>query len=165
MLVVWTIREELGPAATLWACRRPWKFEAAHHRRPLRNDDRDTKHPPQTLYNLKMSAQNSAGIQTLLDAEREAQKIVQQDRTKRVKDARSEAQKEIEEYKKEKEAEYQKFEKEHSSGNKKAEDDAKKDTDNKVKEVEDLGNKSGSKVVEQLITAVTNADPKPARAN
>lgn len=50
----------------------------------------------------------------------------------------------------------------HSSGNKKAEDDAKKDTDNKVKEVEELGNKSGSKVVEQLITAVTNADPKPA---
>ncbi len=51
----------------------------------------------------------------------------------------------------------------HSSGNKKAEDDAKKDTDNKVKEVEELGNKSGSKVVEQLITAVTNADPKPLR--
>jgi len=53
----------------------------------------------------------------------------------------------------------------HSSGNKKAEDDAKTETDNKVKEVEELGNKSGSKVVEQLITAVTNAEPKPARAN
>ncbi|KAF3042027.1 hypothetical protein E8E11_007836 [Didymella keratinophila] len=113
-----------------------------------------------------MSAQNSAGIQTLLDAEREAQKIVQQAReyrTKRVKDARSEAQKEIEDYKREKEAEYQKFEKEHSSGNKKAEDDAKKDTDNKVKEVEELGNKSGSKVVEQLIAAVTNANTKAPR--
>jgi vacuolar-type H+-ATPase subunit H len=34
------------------------------------------------------------------------------DRTKRVKDARNEAQKEIEEYRKEKESEYQKFEKE-----------------------------------------------------
>lgn len=34
------------------------------------------------------------------------------DRTKRVKDARSEAQKEIEEYRKEKEEEFQKFEKE-----------------------------------------------------
>jgi V-type H+-transporting ATPase subunit G len=34
------------------------------------------------------------------------------DRTKRVKDARSEAQKEIEDYRKEKESEYQKFEKE-----------------------------------------------------
>jgi V-type H+-transporting ATPase subunit G len=48
----------------------------------------------------------------------------------------------------------------HSSGNKKAEDDAKKDTDGKVKE---LGNKSGSKVVEQLIAAVTNAEPKPRK--
>lgn len=38
--------------------------------------------------------------------------LISEDRTKRVKDARSEAQKEIEEYKKEKEAEYQKFEKE-----------------------------------------------------
>ena len=109
--------------------------------------------------------------------------LTYEDRTKRVKDARSEAQKEIEEYKKEKEAEYQKFEKEvgmdlysttmsddrrlttiqHSSGNKKAEDDAKKDTDSKVKEVEDLGNKSGGKVVEQLINAVTNANTKPPR--
>ena len=44
------------------------------------------------------------------------------DRTKRVKDARNEAQKEIEDYRKEKEDEYQKFEKEvchprrHSAG-------------------------------------------------
>ncbi|CAN9398260.1 unnamed protein product [Alternaria alternata] len=126
------------------------------------------------------SAQNSQGIQTLLDAEREAQKIVQQENvinarhtllkqrsnlsrpgTKRVKDARSEAQKEIEDYRKEKESEYQKFEKEHSSGNQKAEEDAKKDTDAKVKEIDEIGNKSGSKVVDQLIEAVVNAHPKP----
>ncbi|KAI4209154.1 MAG: hypothetical protein LQ349_009573, partial [Xanthoria aureola] len=59
-----------------------------------------------------MSAQNSKGIQTLLDAEREAQKIVQKDRSKRVKDARSEAQKEIDDYRKQKEDEFHKFEKE-----------------------------------------------------
>jgi len=113
-----------------------------------------------------MSAQNSAGIQTLLDAERDAQKIVQQAReyrTKRVKDARNEAQKEIEEYRKEKEDEYQKFEKEHSSGNQKAEEDAKKDTDLKVKEINELGNKKGAEVVNQLITAVVNAHPEPLR--
>ncbi|KAF2638480.1 V-type ATPase [Massarina eburnea CBS 473.64] len=113
-----------------------------------------------------MSAQNSAGIQTLLDAEREAQKIVQQAReyrTKRVKDARSEAQKEIDDYRKEKENEFQKFEKEHSSGNKKAEDDAKVETDVKVKEIGQIGEKSGSEVVEQLITAVTNPKPEPPR--
>ncbi|OQV05929.1 hypothetical protein CLAIMM_10581 isoform 3 [Cladophialophora immunda] len=62
-----------------------------------------------------MSAQNSAGIQTLLDAEKEAQKIVQKAReyrTKRVKDAKTEAQKEIEEYRKKKEEEFKKFESE-----------------------------------------------------
>ncbi|KAF2246962.1 V-type ATPase [Trematosphaeria pertusa] len=114
-----------------------------------------------------MSAQNSVGIQTLLDAEREAQKIVQKAReyrTKRVKDARSEAQKEIEDYRKEKEAEFQKFEKEHSSGNKKAEEDAAKETDVKVKEIDAIGKKSGSKVVEQLVAAVTDAKPEPPRA-
>ncbi|KAH9880564.1 hypothetical protein IAQ61_000857 [Plenodomus lingam] len=113
-----------------------------------------------------MSAQNSAGIQTLLDAEREAQKIVQQAReyrTKRVKDARNEAQKEIEDYRKEKEAEYQKFEKEHSSGNQKAEEDAKKETDAKVKEIDELGKQKGGKVVEQLIAAVVNAHPEPPK--
>jgi V-type H+-transporting ATPase subunit G len=51
----------------------------------------------------------------------------------------------------------------HSSGNQKAEEDAKKDTDVKVKEIEDIGGKSGSKVVDQLITAVTNAKPEPPR--
>ncbi|KAH7138642.1 vacuolar ATPase [Dendryphion nanum] len=114
-----------------------------------------------------MSAQNSAGIQTLLDAERDAQKIVQKAReyrTKRVKDARSEAQKEIEEYRQQKEEEFQKFEKEHSSGNKKAEEDANKETDVKVKEIQELGKKSGSKVVDQLLTAVTTAKPEPPRS-
>jgi hypothetical protein len=38
--------------------------------------------------------------------------LIAADRTKRVKDARSEAQKEIEEYRKEKDEEFQKFEKE-----------------------------------------------------
>jgi len=51
----------------------------------------------------------------------------------------------------------------HSSGNKKAEDDAKKDTDKKVQEVDGIGKKSGSKVVEQLLTAVTTAKPEPPR--
>lgn len=51
----------------------------------------------------------------------------------------------------------------HSSGNQKAEEDAKKDTDAKVKEIEELGKKSGSKVVDQLIEAVVNAKPEPPR--
>ncbi|KAK7520514.1 vacuolar ATPase [Phyllosticta citriasiana] len=112
-----------------------------------------------------MSAQNSAGIQTLLDAEREAQKIVQKANVSqpesRVKDARSEAQKEVEEYKKQKEEEFKKFESEHSSGNQKAEEEANKETEAKLKDIKDIGSKSGSKVVEQLLAAVTDVKPEP----
>ena len=51
----------------------------------------------------------------------------------------------------------------HSSGNQKAEDDAKKETDVKVKEIEDIGDKSGGKVVDQLIAAVVSAKPEPPK--
>ncbi|KAG1632226.1 hypothetical protein G6F45_004261 [Rhizopus arrhizus] len=59
-----------------------------------------------------MSVSNSQGINTLLDAEREAAKIVQkakQYRVQRAKDARLEAAKEIENIKAQKNAEYQSF--------------------------------------------------------
>ncbi|KAF1988531.1 hypothetical protein K402DRAFT_25566 [Aulographum hederae CBS 113979] len=112
----------------------------------------------------KMSAQNSAGIQTLLEAEKEAQKIVQQAReyrTKKVKDARSEAQKEIDEYRKSKEDEFKAFEKEHSSGNKKEEEKSNTETEEKLKEIKELGNKTGSKVVDDLLKAITDVKPAP----
>ncbi|PYI32821.1 vacuolar ATP synthase subunit G [Aspergillus indologenus CBS 114.80] len=129
-----------------------------------------------------MSAQNSAGIQTLLDAEREAQKIVQQarectvaaptnvhsslidtfcsDRTKRIRDAKAEAQKEIEEYRKQKEDEFKKFEAEHSSGYKKAEEDANKEAEVKLQEIKDAGSEKGSKVVDDLIHALIDVKPE-----
>ncbi|MCJ1353010.1 MAG: H(+)-transporting V1 sector ATPase subunit G [Icmadophila ericetorum] len=107
-----------------------------------------------------MSAQNSAGIQTLLDAEREAQKIVQKDRTKRVKDARTEAQKEIDEYRKQKEDEFKKFEKEHSSGNTKAEEEAAADAEGQVKSIKEAGKKSGDKIVEGLLRVVMEVQPE-----
>ncbi|KIX94797.1 uncharacterized protein Z520_09487 [Fonsecaea multimorphosa CBS 102226] len=83
-----------------------------------------------------------------------------QDRTKRVKDAKSEAQKEIEEYRKKKEEEFKKFESEQSSGNKKAEDDANKDAEAKVKEIDQAGKNAGSKVVEDLIKTVMSPNPE-----
>ncbi|KAA8645584.1 uncharacterized protein ATNIH1004_007003 [Aspergillus tanneri] len=132
-----------------------------------------------------MSAQNSAGIQTLLDAEREAQKIVQQarecmefslvrninrsyfdsddlDRTKRVRDAKSEAQKEIEEYRNQKEAEFRKFEAEHSSGYKKAEDDANKEADVRLQEIKESADSKGGKVIDDLIHALVEVNPQPS---
>ncbi|KAJ5895574.1 Vacuolar (H+)-ATPase G subunit [Penicillium taxi] len=107
-----------------------------------------------------MSAQNSAGIQTLLEAEREAQKIVQSYRTKRIRDAKAEAQKEIEEYRAQKEAEFKKFEAEHSSGFKKAEDEASQEAEDKLKEIKTAGQKQGDKVVADLIKAATNVKPE-----
>ncbi|KAK5170939.1 uncharacterized protein LTR77_004083 [Saxophila tyrrhenica] len=106
-----------------------------------------------------MAAQNSAGIQTLLDAEREAQKIVQKDRTKRVKDARSEAQKEIEEYRQKKDEEFKEYEKKQSSGNKEAEEQADKDTEEKLKEIKEIGKKTGPKVVDDLVRACIEVKP------
>lgn len=110
-----------------------------------------------------MSAQNSKGIQTLLDAEREAQKIVQKAReyrTKRVKDARNEAQKEIEEYRNQKDDEFKKFEKEQTGGNKKAEEEAKEDAEEKLKEIKNAGSKTGDQVVEELLRVVTDVKPE-----
>ncbi|KAI4193418.1 MAG: hypothetical protein LQ350_008328 [Teloschistes chrysophthalmus] len=110
-----------------------------------------------------MSAQNSKGIQTLLDSEREAQKIVQKAReyrSKRVKDAKSEAQKEIDDYRKEKEEEFQKFEKEHTSGNKKAEDDADKDAEQQMSSIKGAGSKKGQDVVNDLLRVVTEVKPE-----
>ncbi|KAG9576325.1 hypothetical protein KCU97_g13788, partial [Aureobasidium melanogenum] len=99
-------------------------------------------------------------------AEREAQKIVQQGklyqeyRTKRVKDARSEAQKEIDEYRNKKEEEFKQFSTQHTSGNEQAEKDATKDTDEKLKEIKSIGDKEGPTVIENLLRAVTDVKPQ-----
>ncbi|KLJ08749.1 V-type ATPase, G subunit [Blastomyces silverae] len=81
-------------------------------------------------------------------------------RTKRVKDARAEAQKEIEEYRQKKEEEFKKFEAEHSSGNKVAEDEANNEAEAKVQEIRDIGKKKGGQVIEDLIHAVTDVQPQ-----
>ncbi|KFZ01603.1 hypothetical protein V501_09927 [Pseudogymnoascus sp. VKM F-4519 (FW-2642)] len=110
-----------------------------------------------------MSAQNSAGIQTLLDAEREAQKIVQRAReyrTKRIKEARDEAKKEIDTYRKTKEAEFKKFESEHTSGNKQAEEDANKEAESQVKEIQQAGKAGTDEVVKALLKGVTDVNPQ-----
>lgn len=114
-----------------------------------------------------MSAQNSAGIQTLLDAEREASKIVQKAReyrTKKVREARDEAKKEIEAYKAKKEAEFKKFEAEHTQGNKQAEDEADKEAQAKIAEIKEAGKKGQDQVVNDLLAAVFEVHPEPVAA-
>jgi V-type H+-transporting ATPase subunit G len=46
------------------------------------------------------------------------------------------------------------------SGNKQAQDDASKDADVKVKEIDSAGKKTGSKVVDDLIKAVMTPSPE-----
>ncbi|KAM4065924.1 vacuolar (H+)-ATPase G subunit [Hirsutella rhossiliensis] len=121
-----------------------------------------------------MSAQNSAGIQTLLDAEREASKIVQKAResnnqanrhpativrTKRVKEARDEAKKEIADYKAKKDGEFKKFEAEHSKGDKEAEAEAAKDAEKQIKTIKEAGQKNKNAVVKNLMSAVFDVKP------
>ncbi|QPG98213.1 hypothetical protein C2857_007377 [Epichloe festucae Fl1] len=106
-----------------------------------------------------MSAQNSAGIQTLLDAEREASKIVQKVRTKRVREARDEAKQEIAEYKAKKEDEFKKFEAEHSAGNEQAEVEAAKEADKHIKTIKEAGSKGKASVVKNLLSAVFDVKP------
>ncbi|GAB1196153.1 hypothetical protein APSETT444_005420 [Aspergillus pseudonomiae] len=86
--------------------------------------------------------------------------VVKADRTKRIRDAKSEAQKEIEEYRNQKEQEFKKFEAEHSSGYKKAEEDANKEAEVKLQEIKEAGNSKGAKVVEDLISALTDVKPE-----
>ncbi|KAG6168604.1 hypothetical protein E4U11_005483 [Claviceps purpurea] len=109
-----------------------------------------------------MSAQNSAGIQTLLDAEREASKIVQKARefrTKRVREARDEAKQEIADYKAKKEDEFQKFGAEHSKGNEQAEAEASKEADKHIKTIKEAGSKGQASVVKNLLSAVFDVKP------
>ncbi|KAI2640200.1 vacuolar ATPase [Xylaria nigripes] len=114
-----------------------------------------------------MSAQNSTGIVTLLDAEREAAKIVQKARelrTKRVREARDEAKKEIDAYRKSKEEEFKKFEAEHTKGNKQAEDEANKEADAKIKEIQAAGKNNQARVVADLLKGVLDVNPVPPAA-
>lgn len=48
----------------------------------------------------------------------------------------------------------------HSSGFKKAEDDAAKEAEEKLKEIQAAGKKQGDKVVEDLIKATTDVKPQ-----
>ncbi|KAG0642633.1 H+-ATPase G subunit-domain-containing protein [Tuber brumale] len=85
------------------------------------------------------------------------------DRTQKVKDARSEAQKEIEEYKKRKENELKEFESKHSGFNAKAEEEATKEIEQSLKDIEAATKEKGPRVIEDLLKAVTHAKPEPHR--
>ncbi len=47
-----------------------------------------------------------------------------------------------------------------TSGNKKAEEDANKDTEGKMQEIKEIGKTSGGKVIEDLLDAIMNVKPE-----
>ncbi|OXV05186.1 hypothetical protein Egran_07048 [Elaphomyces granulatus] len=58
------------------------------------------------------------------------------------------------------EEEFKKFEAEHSSGNKKAEEEANREAETKLQEINESGKKTGEKVVADLIHAVISVNPE-----
>ncbi|KID62723.1 Vacuolar (H+)-ATPase G subunit, partial [Metarhizium hybridum] len=112
-----------------------------------------------------MSAQNSAGIQTLLDVRPALPHLVycanssREFRTKRVREARDEAKKEIADYKSSKEEEFKKFEAEHSRGNQQAEEEASKEADKEIQIIREAGSKGQAGVVKNLLSAVFDVQP------
>ncbi|KAH0596563.1 hypothetical protein MHUMG1_05681 [Metarhizium humberi] len=108
-----------------------------------------------------MSAQNSAGIQTLLDVRPALPHLVysREFRTKRVREARDDAKKEIADYKSSKEEEFKKFEAEHSRGNQQAEEEASKEADKEIQIIREAGSKGQAGVVKNLLSAVFDVQP------
>ncbi|KAJ3505779.1 hypothetical protein NLJ89_g7235 [Agrocybe chaxingu] len=116
-----------------------------------------------------MAAQQSQGIQTLLEAEKEAAKIVQQARQYRVqklKDARAEASKEIEEYKRAKEQEFRAFEDsnilhlQHAGNTSTTQAALDKETDAKLREIDAVYQKKRDHVVKTLLERAVLVQPE-----
>jgi len=110
-----------------------------------------------------MAAQQSQGIQTLLEAEKEAAKIVQQARqyrVQRLKDARAEATKEIEQYKQAKEEEFKAFESSHAGTTSTAQTAVDKETDGKLTAITESFGQAKDVVVKKLLDRVVLVKPE-----
>ncbi|KAG8220932.1 H+-ATPase G subunit-domain-containing protein [Butyriboletus roseoflavus] len=110
-----------------------------------------------------MAAQHSQGIQTLLEAEKEAAKIVQQARqyrVQRLKDARSEASKEIDEYRQAKESEFKAFEASHAGNTTSAQAAVDRETEFKLQATTDAFDTSKDAVIKKLLDRVVLVKPE-----
>ncbi|KAI8916753.1 hypothetical protein PhCBS80983_g04442 [Powellomyces hirtus] len=108
-------------------------------------------------------AQSAQGIQTLLEAEKEASRVVaksRQYRTQRLKDARSEAQKDIEALKAQKNKEFSEFEKQNGGGSDDTVAKANAETEQQLKEVNALYAKNKAQVVDKLLSGIISVSPQ-----
>ncbi|KAI5124286.1 hypothetical protein M0805_005133 [Coniferiporia weirii] len=110
-----------------------------------------------------MSSSQNQGIQTLLDAEKDAAKVVQESRQYRIqklKDARSEAEKEIEEYRSLKEADFKEFELSRAGTTQISQSTTDKETDVKLAEITAFYEQNKDKVVAKLLDRVVLVKPE-----
>ncbi|ORY77401.1 H+-ATPase G subunit-domain-containing protein [Protomyces lactucae-debilis] len=111
-----------------------------------------------------MSSQTqTASIQTLLEAEKDAQAIVEKARTyrtQRLKDARSEAAKEVDAYKKKKEQEYKDYESENTGSSEDAEKQAEKAIIQQLEEIEKSHKEGKQAIVDNLLASIVKSDPQ-----
>ncbi|SHO79445.1 Similar to S.cerevisiae protein VMA10 (Subunit G of the V1 peripheral membrane domain of V-ATPase) [Malassezia sympodialis ATCC 42132] len=113
-----------------------------------------------------MVAQKSQGIQTLLEAEKEASKIVEQARSYRsqkLKEAQSEAEKEIADIQAQKQKELEEFKKKYEGTQSSSQDKIDRDTKDRLREIEQAFEKKRSELVKKLLERVGKADPQPHR--
>ncbi|PFH51902.1 hypothetical protein AMATHDRAFT_141458, partial [Amanita thiersii Skay4041] len=109
------------------------------------------------------AAQQTQGIQTLLEAEKEAAKFVQAARhyrVQRVRDARSEAEKEIDEYKKAKDADFKSFEASHAGTISTVQAAIDIETEAKLKSADELYEKAKDGVIKKLLDRVVLVEPQ-----
>ncbi|KAI0305812.1 H+-ATPase G subunit-domain-containing protein [Multifurca ochricompacta] len=105
----------------------------------------------------------SQGIQTLLEAEKEAAKVVQQSRqyrVQRLKDARTEAAKEIEDYHKVKDQEFAAFQSSHAGTTLDAQTIIDKETEEKLSAISDAYNVYREDVLRKLLDRVVLVQPE-----
>ncbi|RDX54249.1 V-type ATPase [Lentinus brumalis] len=110
-----------------------------------------------------MAGQQAQNIQALLEAEKEAAKVVQQARqyrVQRLKDARSEAAKEIEAYKASKDQEFKAFEASHAGTTQAAQVSVDKETAIKQQEIRAQYESNKDKVVQKLLNRVVLVKPE-----
>eukprot|EP00842_Homolaphlyctis_polyrhiza_P001468 jgi/Hompol1/2321/HPOL_005947-RA len=108
-------------------------------------------------------AQNSQGIQTLLEAEKEASKIVaksRQYRVQRLKDARTEASKDIDALKAQKTQEFQEFEKQFAGDSDESVSKALQQTEQSLLDINEAIKKNKEAVIEKLLQTVAKCEAK-----
>ncbi|WFD02371.1 triacylglycerol lipase [Malassezia obtusa] len=115
---------------------------------------------------LTQVAQKSQGIQTLLEAEKEASKIVEKARayrTQKLKDAQSEAEKDIAALKQKNDKAIADFQKQFEGSSSQEQGALDKDTKQQLDEIRRAFEAKDQELIQKLLDRVAAVDPQPHR--